>query len=43
MLGLLFLLAGYFVPPAYDRKGPRRFLRKRWSRLGVPWWRSPSP
>jgi hypothetical protein len=35
-LGLLFLLAGYLVPKAYDRKGPRRFLRERWSRLGVP-------
>ena len=35
-LGLLFLLAGYLVPPAHDRKGPRRFLRDRWSRLGVP-------
>jgi surface polysaccharide O-acyltransferase-like enzyme len=35
-LGLLFLLAGHFTPPAYDRKGPRRFLRERWSRLGVP-------
>ena len=35
-LGLLFLLAGYLVPPGYDRKGPRRFLRGRWSRIGVP-------
>lgn len=35
-LGLLFLVAGHFVPPAYDRKGPRRFLRERWSRIGVP-------
>jgi peptidoglycan/LPS O-acetylase OafA/YrhL len=35
-LGLLFLLAGYLVPQSYDRKGPRRFLRERWSRIGVP-------
>jgi peptidoglycan/LPS O-acetylase OafA/YrhL len=35
-LGLLFLLAGYFVPRAYDRKGPRRFLKERWLRLGIP-------
>jgi glucans biosynthesis protein C len=35
-LGPLFLLAGYLAPPSYDRKRPRRFLRERWSRLGVP-------
>jgi peptidoglycan/LPS O-acetylase OafA/YrhL len=26
-MGLMFLLAGYFVPPSYGRKGARRFLR----------------
>ena len=35
-LGLLFLLAGYFLPPSYDRKGSRRFIRERWARIGVP-------
>jgi glucans biosynthesis protein C len=35
-LGLLFLLAGYFVPRSYRRKGPRRFLKERWARIGVP-------
>jgi hypothetical protein len=35
-LGLLFLLAGYFVPGSYDRKGGWDFLRGRWIRLGVP-------
>jgi len=35
-MGFLFLLAGYFVPAAYDRKGFRRFLTDRWLRLGVP-------
>jgi len=35
-LGLLFLLAGYFVPRSYDRKGGRRFLKDRWGRIGVP-------
>jgi glucan biosynthesis protein C len=35
-MGLMFLLAGYFVPPSYDRKGPRRFLRGRWLRIGIP-------
>lgn len=35
-LGLLFMLAGFFLPASYDRKGPRRFLRERWARIGVP-------
>src|SRR5512133_1471558 len=33
-MGLLFLLAGYFVPRAYDRKGLYRFLKDRWLRIG---------
>lgn len=35
-LGLLFLLAGYLLPGAYERKGRRSFLRERWARIGVP-------
>ena len=35
-MGLLFLIAGYFVPDSYDRKGPARFLRDRAVRLGIP-------
>jgi peptidoglycan/LPS O-acetylase OafA/YrhL len=35
-MGLMFLLAGYFVPPSYDRKGTRPFLRGRWRRIGIP-------
>jgi peptidoglycan/LPS O-acetylase OafA/YrhL len=35
-MGLLFLIAGYFVPGAFDRKGPGNFLRDRVLRLGVP-------
>jgi peptidoglycan/LPS O-acetylase OafA/YrhL len=35
-LGLLFLLAGYFVPGSYERKGARRFLKERLARIGVP-------
>jgi glucan biosynthesis protein C len=35
-LGLLFFLAGYFVPKAYDRKGAARFLKERWLRIGLP-------
>lgn len=35
-MGLLFFVAGYFVPAAFDRKGLKGFLRERWVRLGVP-------
>jgi fucose 4-O-acetylase-like acetyltransferase len=35
-MGFLFFIAGYFVPPAFDRKGPVRFLRDRAVRLGIP-------
>lgn len=35
-LGILFLVSGYFVPGAYDRKGARRFLADRFVRLGIP-------
>ena len=35
-MGLLFLIAGYFVPPAFDRKGLGKFLRDRAVRLGIP-------
>jgi surface polysaccharide O-acyltransferase-like enzyme len=36
-LGLLFLVAGYFTPPAYDRKGGRGFVVDRLKRLAIPW------
>jgi peptidoglycan/LPS O-acetylase OafA/YrhL len=35
-MGLLFLIAGYFVPGDFDRKGFGDFLRDRALRLGVP-------
>jgi len=35
-MGLFFLLAGYFTPASYDRKGPRQFLKDRLLRLGIP-------
>jgi len=35
-MGVLFFLAGYFVPSAYDKKGPAKFLRDRFIRLGIP-------
>src|SRR6266480_4552883 len=35
-MGFFFLLAGYFTPGPYDRKGSRSFLRDRLVRLGIP-------
>lgn len=35
-MGLLFLIAGYFVPGSFDRKGFGKFLRDRAIRLGIP-------
>ena len=35
-MGFFFLLAGYYTPGAYDRKGPARFLGERLVRLGIP-------
>ena len=36
MMGLLFLIAGYFTPRSYDRKGAGQFLVDRLKRLGIP-------
>lgn len=35
-MGLMFFLAGYFVPTSYDRKGFGRFVADRAFRLGLP-------
>lgn len=35
-MGLFFLLAGYYTPQSYDRKGATRFLTDRVFRLGLP-------
>src|ERR1700719_4116846 len=35
-MGLLFFIAGIFVPASFDKKGPLRFLRDRAVRLGLP-------
>jgi glucan biosynthesis protein C len=35
-MGLFFLLAGYFVPRSFDRKGGTGFLKSRFVRLGIP-------
>ncbi len=34
--GLFFLVSGWFMVSAYERSGPRAFLRSRLIRLGVP-------
>ena len=36
LLGLFFLMGGYFTPISYDRKGARSFWKERLLRLGVP-------
>lgn len=35
-MGVLFLLAGYFVPSSFDRKGTGSFIRDKLLRLGIP-------
>jgi peptidoglycan/LPS O-acetylase OafA/YrhL len=35
-MGALFLLAGYFTPGSFDRKGARPFLTTKLVRLGIP-------
>ena len=35
-MGLFFLIAGYFTPGSYDRKGSKSFLQDRILRLGIP-------
>ena len=35
-MGFFFLLAAFFTPSSYDRKGSNRFLSDRLLRLGVP-------
>ncbi|MFX1593697.1 MAG: acyltransferase family protein [Promethearchaeota archaeon] len=36
LMGLFFLLGGYFTPNSYDRKGIRSFWKERILRLGIP-------
>jgi len=36
LLGLFFLLGGYFTPKSYDRKGIYSFWKERLVRLGIP-------
>jgi glucan biosynthesis protein C len=35
-MGAFFLLAGYFTPGSFDRKGPGSFIKARLLRLGIP-------
>ena len=35
-MGLFLLVAAYFVPGSYDRKGAWRFVKDRLIRLGIP-------
>jgi hypothetical protein len=35
-MGAFFLLAGYFTPGSFDRKGSGSFLKERLIRLGIP-------
>ena len=35
-MGIFFLVAGYFTPGSYDRKGGASFVRDRLVRLGIP-------
>lgn len=35
-MGLFLFISAYFVPGAYDRKGPGKFLADRLVRLGIP-------
>ncbi len=36
MMGLFFLISGYFVPISYDRQGFKAFVQKKFIRLGIP-------
>jgi len=36
LLGLFFLMGGYFTPKSYDRRGASSFMRERLRRLGIP-------
>lgn len=35
-MGFFFLLAGYFTPPSFNRKGAGPFMAERFLRMGVP-------
>ena len=35
-MGVMFLIAGYFIPEAYDKKGFSKFIKDRLVRPGIP-------
>ncbi|MCV2359935.1 acyltransferase family protein [Paucibacter sp. TC2R-5] len=35
-MGMFFLIAGYFTPAGFERKGAKRYLSERFIRLGLP-------
>lgn len=35
-MGFLFLISGFFIPAAYERKGFVKFIKDRFKRLGIP-------
>jgi glucan biosynthesis protein C len=35
-MALFFFISTYFVPVSYNRKGPKKFLKDRFIRLGIP-------
>lgn len=35
-MGILFLIAGYFITKSYDKKGFTQFIKERVIRLGIP-------
>ena len=35
-MGFFFLLAGYYTPRSFERKGELRFIKERFLRLGIP-------
>lgn len=36
LMGLFFLMGGYFTPGSYDQKGVSAFWKERFLRLGIP-------
>ncbi len=36
IIGLFLLIAAYFIPPSYSRKGPKLYIADRLKRLGIP-------
>lgn len=35
-MSVLFMIAGYFIPESFEKKGPAKFIKDRLFRLGIP-------